>query len=54
MEIFHDNPKCACITISSLVLLLISIVILIYSADTVEPIEYGIKYNTLSKKIDET
>lgn len=35
-----------------MVTLVVLIGLLVWSADTVEPIEYGIKYNTLSKNIN--
>ena len=41
-----------CYIITGVVALVVIIGLLVWSADTVEPIEYGIKYNTLSKNID--
>lgn len=43
-------PIAACCCMCSLVCLLI---ILLTSVATVEPVEYGIKYNSLTKNIDE-
>ena len=46
------DPKVQCYVIAGVVTLVALIGLLVWSADTVEPIEYGIKYNTLSKDID--
>jgi hypothetical protein len=52
MEIFENNKRaacCCCVTVTAIVL---AIAGLAYCAGTVEPIQYGLKYNTLSKNID--
>jgi hypothetical protein len=52
MEIFRDNPKALCGCISGVVAIVVVIVALAFCAGTVEPIQYGLKYNTISKNID--
>lgn len=52
MEAFSDNPKLACGCISTVVLVIVGLVILLFSAGTVEPIAYGIKYNKFSKNVE--
>ena len=52
MEIFQDNPKAACGCCTAVVALVLAIIGLAFCAGTVEPIQYGLKYNTLSKNID--
>lgn len=54
MEIFRDNPKAACGCCCTIVVLVLAIVGIAFCAATVEPIAYGLKYNTLSKNIDNT
>lgn len=49
-----ENPKVACYACTAIVLLVIIIGGAAWSVGTVEPIEYGIKYNSISKNIDET
>lgn len=48
-----ENPKTACYACTAIVLLVVVIGGAAWSVGTVEPIEYGIKYNSLSKNIDE-
>ena len=47
-----DN-KIKCYGIVGGVVLVVLVVLMIWSIDTVEPIEYGVKYNNLSRNIDE-
>ena len=47
-----EVSKTQCYTCCGITVLVVMIGLLIWSADTVEPIEYGLKYNTLSKNID--
>ena len=54
MEIFADNPKAACGCCCTVVLLVLAVAGIAYCAGTVEPIAYGLKYNTLSKNVDTT
>ncbi len=54
MEVFADNPKAACGCISACVLLAVVVAGIAYCAGTVEPIAYGLKYNTLSRNIDQS
>ena len=49
---FRNNKKPLCICCSVVTLIAVSIGILAYCAGTVEPISYGLKYNTLSKNVD--
>ena len=54
MDIFSDNPKaifgCCC----TLVAVVLGIIGIAWCAGTVEPIQYGLKYNTFSKNIETT
>lgn len=52
MEAFGGNPKLAAGCCTTAVLLIIGLVVLIFSAGTVEPIAYGIKYNKFSKNVE--
>lgn len=52
MEVFNDNPKLAFGLCSTAVLVILGIVGLVFSAGTVEPIAYGIKYNKFSKNVE--
>ena len=52
MEIFEDNPKAACGCCCSILSIVLVVAGIAYCASTVEPIAYGLKYNTLSKNID--
>ena len=54
MEILQENPKAACGCCATVAAIVIAIAGLAYCAGTVEPIQYGLKYNTLSKNIDAT
>ena len=46
-----DRKKCFCCC--GVVLSLIGLILLLVSIGTIEPIEYGISYNSISKKTDE-
>jgi hypothetical protein len=53
MEVFQDNPKaagCCCCAIVSIIVIVAG---LAFCAGTVEPIAYGLKYNSISKNIAE-
>ena len=52
MEVFSENPKLACGMCTTAILAIVTLVILIFSAGTVEPIAYGIKYNKFSKNVE--
>lgn len=52
MEAIRDNKKAAIGCCAFVVLVVLSIGILAWCAGTVEPIQYGLKYNTISKNID--
>jgi hypothetical protein len=52
MDFFEDNPKAGCYIVSAVVALLVIIGGIAMSAGTVEPIEYGLKYNKISKSVD--
>lgn len=52
MEILEGNKKVAIGCCASVVAIIVGIAGLAYCAGTVEPIQYGLKYNTLSKNID--
>ncbi len=52
MDCFEDGSKVACIGITTLVAIGLVIAGMVWSAGTVEPIEYGLKYNTISKSVD--
>ena len=52
MEIYRDNPKAACGCCATVAALVIAIAVLVFCAGTVEPIEYGLVFSTLSKNID--
>lgn len=54
MDIFRDNPKALCGCCVTVVAVILGIVGLAFCAGTVEPIQYGLKYNTISKNIDNT
>lgn len=54
MDAFRENPKAGCGICTATVLLIVGLVVLFFSAGTVEPIAYGIKYNKFSKNVDET
>lgn len=54
MEFLENNPKLACYIISGIVSIALIIGGIAWSAGTVEPIQYGIKYNSISKSIDES
>lgn len=47
-----DNPKLCIGICCSAVTIVLGIVVVAFCAGTVEPIQYGLKYNTLSKNID--
>ena len=51
-NIFRDNPKAACGCCCTVAIIVLSIITLAFCAGTVEPIQYGLKYNTISKNID--
>jgi hypothetical protein len=48
-----DNAKSKCICVSICTVFVVLISMLAFSWGTVEPTEYGILYNTISKQIDE-
>jgi hypothetical protein len=52
MEIFSENPKLACGCCTTLLLLVIGLIVIVFSTGTVEPIAYGIKYNKFSKNVE--
>jgi hypothetical protein len=52
MDAIRENKKVACGCCAAVTLIIVSIGVLAYCAGTVEPIDYGLKYNTLSKNID--
>ena len=52
MDFFSENPKAACYIITGIVALAIVVAGLIWSAGTIEPIEYGLKYNKITKTVD--
>ena len=52
MECFEDNPKLICGLVTSVVALALTIGLIVWSAGTVEPIQFALKYNTLSKTVD--
>ena len=52
MEIFSDNPKACCGIVTGVVAIVLIIGAVAYCAGTIEPIAYGLKYNTISKNID--
>ena len=52
MEVLRENPKIACGCCTTAVVLILALVGMIFSAGTVEPIAYGIKYNKLSKNVE--
>lgn len=47
-----DNSKCFYISGCTVCCTVILLIIMIVSVGTVEPIEYAVKYNSISKKID--
>jgi hypothetical protein len=52
MEFFQEHPKAAISTCLGIVAIVLIIGGLAWSAGTVEPIQYGLKYNTISKSVD--
>jgi len=52
MEFYERNPKLVVWGCVTFIVIVLSIAIVIWSAGTVEPIEYAIVYNSLSKAID--
>ena len=52
MEHVLANSKSACGFCVTVVAIIVAIAGLAYCAGTVEPIQYGLKYNTLSKNIE--
>lgn len=52
MDCFEDNPKLICIIITSLVGIAITIGMMVWAVGTVEPIEFGLKYNSITKTVD--
>ena len=52
MDCFREHPKAACSACLGVVAIVLIIGGLAWSAGTVEPIQYGLKYNTLSKSVD--
>jgi uncharacterized membrane protein len=48
------NEKLICGVVCGICWLLIVLIILLASIGTVEPIEYGIIYNAVTKKVDKT
>ena len=50
IENFDSKTKCLCLTMTTLVVLVTSMVAVSFNA--VEPTEYGILYNQISKQID--
>jgi hypothetical protein len=52
MDFIEDNPKAFCYIITTIVGLAIIVAGMVWSAGTVEPIEYGLKYNKFSKTVD--
>ena len=54
MEFLENNPKMACYLITGIISVALIIGGIAWSAGTVEPIQYGLKYNSISKSIDDT
>ncbi len=54
MDIFEDNPKFTCGLICSLLVAGLVFGGIYMSTSTIEPIEYGLKFNTISKTYDDT
>jgi hypothetical protein len=54
MDFLENNPKLACYIITGIVSIVVLIGGLAWSTGTVEPIEYAVKYNSISKSIDDT
>lgn len=52
MDVFQDNPKAICGCCVSVGAAILTILGIIWCAGTVEPIQYGLKYNIISKNID--
>lgn len=50
LDSMDTKTKCMCVTITTVVTLLV--LVLALSFGTVEPTEYGILYNSISKQID--
>ena len=46
------NEKCLYISCCAVCVTLVVLIVLIVSIGTVEPIEYAVKYNSISKSID--
>ena len=54
MEFLENNPKLACYIITGIVSIALVVGGVAWSAGTVEPIEFGLKYNSISKSVDES
>ncbi len=52
MDFARENKGCAIASCCSCFALVLGIVVVAFCTATVEPIEYGLKYNTLSRNID--
>jgi hypothetical protein len=46
------NPKIICAIVCGIISLIVILVLVLVSIGTVEPIEYGIVYNSITKKVD--
>ena len=53
-EFLQVHKRKLCILITAIIAIILLILLLIWSIDTVEPVEYGLKYNTVSRKPDYT
>lgn len=54
MEFLENNPKVAIYIVSAIVGIAVIIGGIAWSAGTVEPVEFGLKYNSISKSIDDS
>lgn len=54
MDFLENNPKVACYIITAIVSIAVLVGGIAWSAGTVEPIQYGLKYNSISKSVDES
>lgn len=54
MDYIENNPKMAMYICAGIVGIIVIIGGIVWSTDTVEPIEYGIKYNKMSRSIDKS
>lgn len=48
-NLYNENKKACCILISAVVVVVLIFIGLVWSIDTVEPIEYGLIYNSITK-----